>query len=76
MLKGIDPDFRHDDGVIVRGNGAVFGVVRCAKCPKCTPERCSGSCGVQKKCTPERCSGSCGVQKIQREGLSTRRRAW
>ncbi len=61
MLKGIDPDFRHDDGVIVRGNGAVFGVVRCAKCPKCTPERCSGPCGVQK---------------IQREGLSTRRRAW
>lgn len=47
MLKGIDLDFRHDDGVIVRGNGAVFGVVRCAKCPKCTPERCSGPRGVQ-----------------------------
>lgn len=61
MLKGIDPDFRHDDGVIVQGDGAVFGAVRCAKCPKFTPNRCSGPCGVQK---------------IQREGLSTRRRAW
>lgn len=61
MLKGIDPDFRHDDGVIVQGDEAVFGAVRRAKCPKFTPNRCSGPCGVQK---------------IQREGLSTRRRAW
>ena len=34
MLKGIDPDFRHDDGVIVQGDGAVFGAVRRAKDPK------------------------------------------
>ena len=61
MLKGIDPDFRHDDGVIVQGDEAVFGAVRRAKCPKFTPNWCSGPCGVQK---------------IQREGLSTRRRAW
>lgn len=34
MLKGIDLDFRHDDVVIVQGDGAVFGAVRCAKDPK------------------------------------------
>ena len=34
MLKGIDSDFRHDDGVIVHGAEPVFGAVRCAKDPK------------------------------------------
>jgi hypothetical protein len=52
MLKGIDPDFRQDDGVgsgsrsvqdarIAHRTGG-FEVARCARCPNRTPDRWFG----------------------------------